>query len=103
MGDDKYYTVQIRGKAYRFKPIPDDDLERAVIVLQLNASDLKSIKGLTKALANSAGPDQWDEITDRYVAGEIKLTEFTSDVFKKLLKRQRDDADRSGADDSDDE
>lgn len=98
MGDDKYYTIQIKGKAYRFKPLPTPDLERIIMVRNMNVSETKVIKALTKALATSAGPEQWDEITDRYVAGEIELTAFTVDVFQKLIKRQ--DKDAAPADDA---
>lgn len=98
MGDDKYYTIQIKGTAYRFQPMPLEDLERVVMIRNMNVSEMKLVKALTRVLAVSAGPEAWDAITDRYVAGEIGLTDFTTDVFKKLLKRQ--DKDAAPADDA---
>ena len=100
MGDSKYYTIQIKGKAYRFLPLPTADLERIIMIRNMNVAETKVIKALTKALSASAGPEQWDEITDRYVAGEIELVQFTSDVFQKLIKRQDKDAESVPAADS---
>lgn len=92
MGDEKHYTIQIKGKAYRFRPLPTEDLERVIMIRNMNVSEMKTIKALTRVLATSAGPEQWDEITDRYVAKEVELTDFTVDVFQKLIKRQDKDA-----------
>lgn len=91
MGDEKQYTIQIKGTAYKFRPLPPEDLERVMMINSLNLSHLRVIKALTKVLANAAGPEQWDAITDRYVDGTITLHEMTVDVFKKLIKRQGKD------------
>lgn len=92
MGDEKYYTIQIKGKAYRFKPLPTEDLERVIMIRSMSVSEMKTIRALTRVLSTAAGPEQWDDITDRYVAKEIDLTDFTVDVFQKLIKRQDKDA-----------
>lgn len=93
MGDDKYYTIQVKGTAYRFQPIPDDDLERVGMIFNLSVSNQKVLKALTRTLAASAGEEQWDQITDRYVAKEITLQEMTSGIFSRLVERQKKDAD----------
>ena len=92
MGDEKYYTIQIKGTAYRFRPIPGDDVTKLLVVLNMGASATKSIKALTKALAISAGPEQWDAITDRLINDELTLTEATVGILEKLVKRQSKDA-----------
>jgi len=92
MGDDKYFTIQIKGTAYRWRPIPSDDLAKIIVVMNMGASSQKSLKALMKVLAKSAGPEQWDAITDRYIDGEIELAEYTNDVLRKILKRQDKDA-----------
>lgn len=103
MGDEKQYTIQVKGTAYRFKPLPPDDIERVMMINNLNLSTFKVVKAVTRVLANSAGEEQWDQITDRYMAKEITLHEMTIDVFKKLLKRQGkdiQDAEAAPADDA---
>lgn len=92
MGDEKYYTIQIKGKAYRFKPLSTEDLERVIMIRNMSVSEMKTIRALTRVLSTSAGPEQWDDLTDRYVAKEIDLTDFTVAVFQKLIKRQDKDA-----------
>lgn len=88
MGDNKRYTIQVKGTAYRFQPIKNEDYERVALVKSLSADGTKLIKAVTRVLANSAGPEAWDELTDRYIDGEITLKELTVDVFEKLVKRQ---------------
>lgn len=91
MGDEKHYTVQLKGVAYRFKPLPPQDVQRLVTALHLSIHGTKLIKTLTKVLAASAGEDQWDAITDRYLADELALEEFTVRLFERLIKRQDKD------------
>lgn len=90
MGDEKYFTIQVKGTAYRFRPMPPEDVERVVLVQSLSVDSTKTIKVLTRVLKNSAGDDAWDELTDRYINGEITVQELTIDVFRKLAKRQGD-------------
>jgi sulfite reductase beta subunit-like hemoprotein len=89
MGDDTYYTIQIKGTAYRFKPIPENDLAMVLTVANMGASQVKILKALNKVIGDSAGVEQWDTITDRLIAGEIKPAELY-DVFKAIMARQND-------------
>lgn len=91
MGDEKYYTVQLKGVAYRFQPLPPEEVTKLVTALHLSLSGAKMVKALTKLLAESAGEEQWDAITDRYMAGELPLEEFTTGLFNRLIKRQDKD------------
>lgn len=93
MGDDKTYIVQIKGKAYRFSPLDPEEVERMSIVSTMGAGHLKTIKSMFRVLSKAAGPDQWDEITDRYVEGEIDLQDVAVKLLKKLMDRARKDAD----------
>ena len=89
MGDDTYYTVQVKGTAYRFKPIPQDDLAMVLTVANMGASQVKILKALNKVIGDSAGAEQWDQITDRLIAGEIKPAELY-DLFRNIMKRQNE-------------
>lgn len=91
MDDDKRYTVQIKGTAYRFRPIPFEDIERVNLVLNMNASPTKSFKMLTRVVSESAGVEQWDVLTDLLIEKKVELREITSDVFSKVVKRQLKD------------
>jgi hypothetical protein len=91
MGDDKYYTIQIKGTAYRFAPLQEDDVTRVVTVINMSASPVKSLKVIMKVLAGSAGAEQWDEITDRLISGEVSVEDISGKLFKKLVERQKAD------------
>ena len=99
MGDEKQYTIQIKGTAYRFKPLPPDGIERLMMVMHLGVSNSKVVRALTRVLAESAGPEQWEAITDRYMNGEILVQDFTTTVFEKLIKRQAKDKQAEQTDD----
>lgn len=88
MDDDTYFTIQVKGTAYRFDPIPDDEVTKLMVVLNMGASVDKSIKALMRTLGRAAGPDQWDEITDRLITGELTVNEVSVDLFKEIVKRQ---------------
>jgi hypothetical protein len=102
MGDVKQYIIQVKGTAYRFQPIPPQDYERVALVQSLSADGLKTVKAVTRVLANSAGTEAWGQLTDRYIDGEITLKELTVDIFGKLVKRQQADEKKTKADSSDD-
>jgi len=91
MDDVKYYTVQLKGVAYRFTPLDPEDVKKLVTALHLNLTGAKMVKALTKILAESAGVEQWDAITDRYMADELELDDFTVRLFERLIKRQDKD------------
>lgn len=89
MGDEKqtYFTVQLGGKAYRFKPIPEDDLERVVVVGNMGAGNIKVLKVMMHVLGNSAGEEQWDEITDKLIAGELTTAQVSYKLFETIRDR----------------
>lgn len=91
MGDDKYYTIQVKGTAYRFEPLAQEQLAKFAIVANMGASPTKTIKVLTHVLGKSAGAEQWDAITDRLIDDEIVMKDLV-EVFGKLVKRQNKDA-----------
>jgi len=98
MGDEKYYTIQVKGTAYRFRPVPDDDIARVVAVANMGASPVKPLKMIMKTLATSTGPEQWDAITDRLIKGELSVEDVSGKLFKKLIDRQK--ADQPAGDDA---
>lgn len=97
MDDDKQYTIQIKGTAYRFRPVPTEDLSMMIMVLNMGASQTKTLKALSRVVSNSAGAEQWDALTDRLIAGEVAIEEITVDVVKRLVARQNKDAARKTA------
>lgn len=99
MDDEKYYTIQVKGTAYRFKPLSPDDIKRVVAIAQMDPTGLKSFKLLSHVLAKSAGTEQWGALLDRYLAGEVTEAEITAQVFGRLIKRQDKDA-TAAADDA---
>lgn len=91
MGDEKYYTVQIKGTAYKFRPIPNDDLSMIMFVMNMNATGTKTLQALTRVLATSAGTDQWDAITDLLIAKKVTVEEVTVKLLEKIVGRQSKD------------
>lgn len=88
MDDDKTFTVQIKGTAYVFKAIPPEDMELIGVMSSLSVSNAKYVKLLTRVLADSAGSEQWDAITDRLISKEISIQEMTVQPFKALTEQQ---------------
>lgn len=86
MGDEKYYTIQVKGTAYRFEPLSQDQLTKFAIVANMGASPNMTIKVLTHTLGKSAGAEQWDAITNRLIIDEVTIKDLT-DLFGKLVKR----------------
>lgn len=88
MGDEqKYFTVQLGGKAYRFRPLPEDDFERVVAVSNMGANNIKVLKVMMHVLGRSAGEEQWDEITDRLISGELTTAQVSYKLFETLTNR----------------
>lgn len=100
MGDDKQYTIQVKGTAYRFKPIPPEEIERVNVILNMNASPTKTFRMLTRVMAASAGPEQWDELTDLLIEEKVALNEITGELFSKIVKRQIKERKTETADDA---
>lgn len=88
MGDEKQYIVQIKGTAYRFRPIPTDDISMIMFVMNMNASGTKTIQALTRVLATSAGEQQWDAITDLLIAKRVTMEEVTVKLLEKIIAKQ---------------
>lgn len=88
--DTKRYKIQIKGTAYTFAPISDDDIGMIHLVFNMNASTAKTLKALTKIMKESTGSQQWDELTDRLIEKEITLEDLVKPL-KELLKRQTKD------------
>lgn len=91
MGDEKQYTIQVKGTAYKFAPISSEDATMITAVINMNASPVKVIKAMTRVMGNSTGAEQWDVITDRLIAGEITLSDLM-EAFKKLSTKTSKDA-----------
>lgn len=89
MDDTKRFKIQFKGTAYTFAEIPSDDFTRLTVVLNMHASPGKGINMLFRVLSQSAGAEQWDAITDRYVAREIDIDDFTA-LLKKLIAKQNE-------------
>jgi hypothetical protein len=90
MGDETYFTIQVKGTAYRFRPIPPEDLAMVMTVVNMGASQAKSLKALGRVLGDAAGAEQWDAISDRLIAREIMPAEL-SEIFREVVKRQNED------------
>ena len=90
--DTRVFKIQVKGTAYSFRPIPEEAVERVALINSLSVSGTKVIKTLTQALAQSAGPEQWDKLTDLWVAGEVSHKEITVGLFEEILKRQGEQA-----------
>jgi hypothetical protein len=90
MGDEKYYTIQVKGTAYRFQPMPDDDITMVVTVISMGVGLQHSLKALAGPLSASLGEDQWSAFISRMVAKELTATDMTK-AFQTLLKRQTAD------------
>lgn len=91
MGDEKYYTIQVKGTAYRFEALPQEQLAKFAIVANMGASPNMTIRALMNVLGKSAGAEQWDAITNRLILDEISIKDLT-DLFSKLVKRSGKDA-----------
>lgn len=88
MDDDKHYTIQIKGTAYKFRPIPDDELGRLQLIFNMNASVGKTLKAITAVLKQSVGADAWDDLTDKLITKELTIDDIVGAPVKKLIERQ---------------
>lgn len=95
MGDEKYYTVQVKGTAYRFRPLEPASLERIALVQSMSVDQAKMIKAITRSLAEAAVGDSWDKLTDRWMAKELTTEESTVGILKVLIDRQKADEKKS--------
>jgi hypothetical protein len=84
--DDTQKKIQIKGTAYSFRPFTDDELTLVVELRYLNPSNDRYMRTVMKMLADAGGEEQWDAITDRLVARELRLDDLTA-AFLKLFER----------------
>lgn len=96
--ETKQYKIQIKGTAYTFRPLSDDDLANLQLIFHMNASTTRQLRAITAALKTSLGVDQWDELTDRLIAKEVTILDIAGDPVKKLIERQVKDRKADKAD-----
>lgn len=87
MGDEKYFTIQVKGTAYRFRPFPEDDIAMVVTVFGMGVGISHSMKALAGPLSESLGDEQWDAMVNRMVRKELTASDL-AEAFKTVLKRQ---------------
>lgn len=87
MGDEqKYFTIQVKGEAYRFTPVSEDDSVMIQTLVSMGAGQNKLLKGLMRILRDASTEEQWDKLSDRVVDREISLPEMMG-AFKRLSER----------------
>lgn len=91
--ESKHYTIQVKGAAYRFAPLTPEGVTTVSVVNAMGVGPDKVLKALMRVLAASAGPEQWDELTDRLIESQITVQDLAG-VFKRLAERQAKDADQ---------
>lgn len=91
MGDEKYYTVQVKGQAYRFRPLDPTSLERIMLVQSMTSDQSKILKAISLALSEASVGESWAKLFDRWLTKEIATTEITVDLLKTLIDRQKAD------------
>ena len=96
MGDEKYFTIQVKGTAYRFRPLPSDDITMVVTVLSMGVGLRHSLQALSQPLSASLGEEQWGQFVNRMVAKELTAGDLTK-AFETLLKRQNKGAPKGAA------
>ncbi|MFI8294026.1 hypothetical protein ACIGBL_33310 [Streptomyces sp. NPDC085614] len=95
MDDTKTFKIQLKGKAYDWRPITSEQLERLQLVIAMQASNERMLRVVARILAESAGPEQWETLSDRIVDGEISMSELL-DHLQKVAARQAKDAKARG-------
>lgn len=96
--DTKRYTIQVKGKAYRFRPLDLEELSRIRLLQFMDVSDGVSTKAVMGLLKRSFGEgDEWDAFAMRFVSGEVPLEELKP-ILDKLIKRTVKDAKESTED-----
>lgn len=97
MGDEpsKYFTIQVKGEAMRFTPIPDDEAKMVATLVAMDAGQSKIFKGLMAVLRRASSEEQWERLSDRVVSLDVRLEDIMN-VFKRLTERTRKDAETTG-------
>ena len=86
MDDNKYFTVQVKGTAYRFRPFTEKDLSK-VQTLSLMGATVEMVKAAMTMVSVSVGPEQWAAIVKRVSDGEVVIGDLVS-VLKRVTDRQ---------------
>jgi hypothetical protein len=87
MDDTKYFTFQVKGQAYKLRAIHPDSAKMIATLRLMGASDERVTRAMFRVLERCSEAAQWDQLTDRLVAGEVSLEDFVS-LFKRLAERQ---------------
>lgn len=83
MDDDKKIKVQVKGTAYTFGLIDMEEVARLGVIVAMDASQMVVLKAIMKIVKTAADPDEWDALTDRYVAHDVEAEDLV-ELFKKL-------------------
>lgn len=99
MGDDiEQYKTQIKGTAYSFRPFTADEISLIAELTYINASGGRYIKASMKLMEDASVEGQWEALSDRLVAREVKLEDLAN-AFKKLFERQVKTLEKSASSD----
>ena len=85
--EQRYFKIPVKGTTYTFTPIPNEDVERAVVIFEMKISPFKKMKAITNALQPRLSEEEWEKLTDRLVEGEIGIVELT-ETFHEIIRRQ---------------
>jgi len=90
MDDTKTFKIQLKGRAYDWAPITPAQLERMQLVLAMDASSERILRVITRIVAASAGPEQWETLSDRIVDGEIGMDDLVEHLHKVAQRMAKD-------------
>lgn len=101
MDDTKRYTIQIKGVAYKFKPLDREGLSNFHLLDLMEVSPGVKTKAIFRILKETMDPDDWDALALRFFSKEVPLTELKVIIDRLLKKTQKDwkDAETDSSDD----
>ena len=85
--DTKQYTIQVKGTAYKFKPLDLEAVNRLQVISLMDASPGVMTKGMLRLIKLSMGDEQWDDLATRVMTGEVELQKELNPLADKLVKR----------------
>lgn len=92
-------TFQVKGQAYRFAPLTEDQ-QAALLLIPDGAAGFRK---MLKVAARSMGDAQYDQITDRLIDPDDALsTKDLGKMMERLAKESAKSSDNDVADDDDD-
>lgn len=101
--DTKRYTIQVKGKAYKFLPIDLDAIARLQVIGLMEPSAGVTTKATLSLIKNTMLPEDWDDLANRFMRQEIDLKKELGPIFDKLLKRTVKDLKAEQEPDADDD